>query len=1204
MSQTSPRTASRQISHSSKNKAASTEPIVRQNWGKDVKFLPELDLTKVQRESYAQFLATGIREALDEVNSDKGIEDFTGKNWSLKFGNYHFGTPKYTPSQAKKKAVSYDIPLRVEATLLNKKTGEEQTQEVFLGDIPKMTEAGTFIINGIERAVVTQLVRSPGIFFSGDFDATIGKMLYQAELRPLRGSWIEFNVGKRDVMTVKIDRRRKMPVTVLLRAIGYGTDEEILKLFEDIELKDGVDYIRNTIQKDVTKNQNEALIELYEKMRPGEPAVLDNAKQMLHQMFFDPRRYDLAEVGRYKMNRRLKIDVSIKQTVITPEDMVAAVRYLINLQNGLGKVDDIDHLSNRRVRRVGELVQANAFRIGIIRLERSIREKMSLTKTDEVLTPAALVNARPLIATISEFFRRNRLSTILDQTNPLSEIDNLRRLSVMGSGGVTRERASFSMRDINASQYSRIDPVRSPEGPNIGLVTYLALYTRVNDYGFLEAPYHKVENKNGKMMINDEIVYLSADDEEDHNITHASVAVSDKGEITQEWVPLRYMNDFKEGPVTDVEYIDVVPRQVIGTSASLIPFIAHDEANRALMGTHMQCQAVPLLKPQAPIVGTGMEHDVAAAMNRTVLARHDGTIEYVDANKVVVKIDAKEKDSAKLLAKTNEDERIQISGDQETYLVEKFFRTSQSTCYSQKPVVTQGQKVKRGDILVDGPSTDKGELALGTNMLIAYTSFEGLGYEDAIVISDRIVRQDILTSIHISEYRAAVMDTKLGPEELTNDIPNVSEAFLGNLTPDGIIRIGSVVSSGDILVGKIAPKGETELTPEERLLRAIFGEKSREVRDTSLRMPHGEVGTVIDVQILDRELGDELDPGTIKEVMVKVAQIRKITVGDKVAGRHGNKGVISKIVPESDMPHLEDGTPVDIIISPLSVLARMNLGQLLEAHLGWAAKELNYHVSIPAFEKVDENKIWSELENAGLPVSGKVRLIDGRNGEFFSEDTVVGIGYILKLSHMVEDKTHARSTGPYSLVTQQPLGGKAQMGGQRLGEMEVWALEAHRAAHMLQEMLTIKSDDVVGRAKTFEAIVKGTDIPDPTVTESFRVFLCEVKSLCLDIVPHGEQIIDAPDEVEKTVAKIADDDLIAVNDAVVVADDAAVAAGAVDDSGVVASDDSSDGNTTAGPADDPEDSFETDDNEPAGEDLPEDLEPGADELAKVEEGSL
>lgn len=1163
--------------------AKSSSKRTRQYWGRTGVTLPELDLTKVQRESYQEFLATGIRESLDEINAEKGIEDFTGKNWSLKFGEYHFGKSKYTPSQAKRKAVTFDMPLRVEATLTNKRTGEEQTQEVFLGDIPRMTDAGTFIINGIERAVVTQLVRSPGIFFSGDMEPSIGKMLYQAELRPLRGSWIEINVGKRDVITVKVDRRRKMPVTVLLRAMGYGTNEEILNLFADLETKDSTDYIKATLQKDMTASQAEALIELYEKMRPGEPAVLENAKQLLHQMFFDGRRYDLGIVGRYKLNRRLKTNTPLDTTVLSPQDVVAAVRYLITLQNGKGKVDDIDHLSNRRVRRVGELVQANAFRIGLIRLERSIREKMSLTKTDELLTPAALVNARPLIATISEFFRRNRLSTILDQTNPLAEIDNLRRLSVMGSGGVTRERASFSMRDINASQYSRIDPVRSPEGPNIGLVTYLALYARVNDFGFLEAPYRTVTNKDGKMMINDEIVYLSADDEEDAHITHAGVETSDKNQITQEWVPIRHMNDFSEGPVEQVQYIDVIPRQVIGTSASLIPFIAHDEANRALMGTHMQCQAVPLLRPQAPVVGTGMESAVASAMNRTVAARHAGIVKYVDANKIVIEIDKKEKDHAKMTAATAENEKIVIDthAGTETYVIEKFFRTSQSTCYSQNPVVEAGQKVERGEIILDGPATDNGELALGSNLLIAYTSFEGLGYEDAIVISDAVVRKDLLTSIHISEYRATVMDTKLGPEELTNDIPNVSETYLGNLTPDGIIRIGSVVSSGDILVGKIAPKGETELTPEERLLRAIFGEKSREVRDTSLRMPHGESGVVIDVAILDRDLGDELDPGTIKEVTVKVAQVRKITVGDKVAGRHGNKGVISKIVPVADMPHLEDGTAVDIIISPLSVLARMNLGQLLESHLGWAAQKLGYNVAIPAFEKMDEDKIWSELGEAGLPTSGKVRLIDGRTGERFGEDTVVGIGYILKLIHMVEDKTHARSTGPYSLVTQQPLGGKAQMGGQRLGEMEVWALEAHRAAHLLQEMLTIKSDDVVGRAKTFEAIVKGTEIPDPTVTESFRVFLCEVKSLGLDIVPMGTEEVETIEEVDKDVAAMASEMAEELGATIVADEDAQI----VD-------------------AEDAEAAEISDTAEVEETELPEDLEPGAEDLEQVEEGAL
>ena len=1094
----------------------------RVNWGKEHKVLPQMDLIKLQKENYKWFLEEGIAGSLKEVNGEKGIEDFTGKNWSLSFGSYRFGQPKYSPSKAKSKAVSYDKPLYVEATLLNKKTGEEQTQEVFLGDLPMMTDMGTFIINGIERAIITQLVRSPGVSFLGDADVASRRVLYKAELRPLRGSWLEMNVGRRNIITIKVDRRRKMPATVLLRALGYETDDAIRELLKDVVSQDEFDLLENTLKKDPTSSQAEALIEIYEKMRPGEPAVLETAKEYFSQLFFDGRRYDLGLVGRYKLNRRLKIDVKRETTVLTPDDMVTTFKYLMQLQNGIGKTDDIDHLSNRRVRRVGELVKTSAFRIGLIRLERSIREKMSLTKTDETLTPAALVNARPLIATISEFFRRNRLSAILDQTNPLSEIDNLRRLSVMGTGGVTRERASFSMRDINASQYSRICPVRSPEGPNIGLVTYLALYTRVNEFGFLEAPYFKLKKKGDKIAIDYEnITYFAADEEEDYKITHASINIDEKGVIQDEWVPFRHMNQFLEGSVKDVEYIDIVPRQVIGTSASLIPFIAHDEANRALMGTHMQCQAVPLVKPQAPIVGTGMEEAISTAMSHSIAAQYPGTIDYVDANRVDLKLNKSDHKSAAAFFEQQTNENINYSKGIVTYNIKKFERTSQSTCYSQSVVVKLGQKLAKGDIVVNGASADEGELSLGSNLLIAYTSFDGLGYEDAIVISDRLVKDDSLTSIQINEYKARVMDTRLGPEDLTNDIPNVSEAYLSNLTMEGIIRVGSQVNSGDILVGKVAPKGETELSPEERLLRAIFGEKSKEVRDTSLRLPHGETGTVIEVRVLDRELGDELNPGTLKEVIVKVAQIRKIRVGDKLAGRHGNKGVISQVVPSADMPHLEDGTAIDIIISPLSVLARMNLGQLLEAHLGWAAKKLGYRVAVPAFEKIDESKIWSELERAGLSASGKAQLFDGRTGEAFSEESVVGIGYMLKLSHMVEDKTHARSTGPYSLVTQQPLGGKAQMGGQRLGEMEVWALEAHRAAHVLQEMLTIKSDDVRGRANAFEAMVKGDDIPAPSVPESFKVLMRELNSLALTITPIDSEEVE---EVEEVPTPIEEDD--------------------------------------------------------------------------------
>jgi len=1094
----------------------------RQNWGTPHPVLPKLDLVGLQINSFNDFLDNGIRQALDEINADGGIEDYTGKNWRLTFGKYWFGQTKHSVSEAKRKGLTYDMSLYTDAILLNKKTGQEQTQEVFLGDIPKMTSIGTFVVNGIERAVVTQLVRSPGVFFSGETDPSSRQELYQAELRPKRGSWLEMTVGRRQVIAVKVDRRRKMPVTVLLRAMGLGTDEEILEAFKDVSTNDELKLIEKTIEKDPTKTQSEALIELYEKMRPGEPAVLDTAREYANGLFFNPRRYDLGLVGRYKMNRRLEIDVEEDNTVLTLEDVVATVAYLVKLQNKQGYTDDIDHLSNRRIRQIGELVKESAFRIGMIRLERSIREKMSLTKTEDLLTPAALVNARPLIATISEFFRRNRLSTILDQTNPLSEIDNLRRLSVMGSGGVTRERASFSMRDINASQYSRIDAVRSPEGPNIGLVTYLALYTQVNKYGFLDAPYLKVEKSGKKMKVTDKVVYLSADEEADYKITHAGVEVDKNGFIKDEWVAMRHQNNFTEGPVNDVEYIDVVPRQVVGTSASLIPFIAHDEANRALMGTHMQCQAVPLVKAQAPIVGTGMEGAVAEAMGRTVVAKHNGEVVYVDGNRVEIKVDKADQAKAKDEAKVNDNDQYFFEAGKDIYNVGKFVRTSQSTCYSQKPIVKLGEKVKKGQVILDGPAADGGELALGTNLVIAYASFDGLGYEDAIVISDRLVKEDLLTSVQITEHKAKVMDTKLGPEELTGDIPNVSEIYLANLTSEGIIRIGSVVDAGDILVGKIAPKGETELTPEERLLRAIFGEKSREVRDTSLRMPHGEKGTIIDVQVLDSDLGDELDPGTLKEVIIKIAQVRKITVGDKLAGRHGNKGVISQIVPIADMPHLDDGTPVDIIISPLSVLARMNMGQLLEAHAGWAADKLGYKVAVPAFESFDEQKIWDELKRAGLPASGKARLIDGRTGQKFGEDTTVGIGYILKLTHMVEDKMHARSTGPYSLVTQQPLGGKAQMGGQRLGEMEVWALEAHRAAHTLQEMLTIKSDDVMGRAKAFEAIVKGVEIPAPTVPESFRVLMRELNSLAIDVIPHEVQEEEEPEIVVKKVEAASD----------------------------------------------------------------------------------
>ncbi|MDP1721948.1 MAG: DNA-directed RNA polymerase subunit beta [Candidatus Gottesmanbacteria bacterium] len=1056
------------------------------SWGKAYPNLPPLDLVLVQRESYQWFLETGIRELLDEVTP---VVDFTGKNWELSFGDYYFGKPRLSSEVARDKGLTFDMPLKVTTTLTNKQTGSRVTQEVFLGDIPAMTANGTFIINGIERCVVNQLVRSPGIYFTSQIDPSTGRMLYTAEIRPLHGSWLEFAMTRHDVLMVRIDRRRKFPATTFLRAIGVSDEAEIRKLFADVDLDKDHQFIDATLKKDLTTSQVEATLELYKKLRPGEPIVLDNAQELLRTMFFDYRRYSMERVGRYKMNKKLGVSVPLDRQhwVLTKEDIIGSIRYLIGLANGKGDVDDIDHLGNRRVRRVGELVATNAFRVGLLRLERSIREKMSLAGAAAIdLTPSQLVNARPIIAAVNDFFRTSQLSTILDQTNPLAEIDNLRRLTVMGIGGISRERASFSIRDINASQYGRICPVRSPEGPNIGLVTYMALYARVNEYGFLETPYRKVEKieKNGttRVRVTDQIVYISADDEQYHYVTHASIAMDDEGYILDERIPVRYKGEFLEADAKLVDFIDVVPRQVVGAPASLIPFLAHDEANRALMGTHMQSQAVPLIVPQSPVVGTGMEAAISMSMGRVIMSPDDAVVTYADAGTVSIKT----KD-----------------GLEETYAVEKFKRTSQSTCYNQHVSVKTGDKVKKGAILIDGPSSENGELALGTNAVVAYMSYDGLGYEDAIVISDRLVKEDSLTSVNIEEYEASVVDTKLGIEETTRDIPNVGEEALRNLDEDGIVVVGAEVAPNDILVGKIAPKGETELTAEERLLRAIFGEKAREVRDTSLRMPHGERGTVIEVKILDKEAGDELEPGTNRKIIIKVAQVRKVVVGDKLAGRHGNKGVISKIVPQADMPYLADGTTVDLIISPLSVLSRMNLGQLLESHLGLAAQKLNLKIALPVFEPIIEADIVKKLVEAKLPVNGKTTLYDGRSGEAFKEPIVVGIGYIMKLIHMVEDKTHARSTGPYSLVTQQPLGGKAQMGGQRLGEMEVWALEAHRAAHVLQEMLTIKSDDVVGRAKAFEAIVKGTDIPASTVPESFKVLVKELQALGLHVEPTG-----------------------------------------------------------------------------------------------------
>jgi DNA-directed RNA polymerase subunit beta len=1067
-----------------KNNKTNNKDNIRQNWGQEYPFLPNLDLLDVQKGSYRWFIEVGIGEVLKEVSP---IDDFTEKNWSLIFKDYRIGKPANSPEVALEKGIVYDAPLYVNATLVNKKTNTTLDQEVFLGDIPQMTTRGTFIINGVERAVVNQLVRSPGVFFTAIQDNVTGKTLYNAEIRPVHGSWLEFSTTRHQTLTVKIDRRRKFPATTFLRAIGLSSNDDIRQKFNNLKKESQTSFIDNTLQKDETGNSKDAVIEIFRRMHPGEPIVFEKVRESFDGMFFNTRRYDLGAVGRYKINKKLKsmpFFIPPQTRILTMEDIVGTISFLIKLVQGDGEVDDIDSLANRRVRRVGELVAATAFRVGVLRLERSIKERMSLISPDVPPSTASLINARPIMASINEFFRTSQLSTILDQTNPLSEVDNLNRLTVMGTGGISRERAAFSIRDINSSQYGRICPIRSPEGPNIGLVTYMSLYSRVNDYGFLEAPYRKVVKKKLKrktqVKATDEIVYLDAEDERRHYITHAGALVSDI--ILRDRVPVRYRGAFIEVEKERIDLVDIVPRQVVGAAASLIPYVAHDEANRALMGTHMQCQAVPLVNPKSPIVGTNMEKAIARVMNRVIFAPFDGKVTYADAKKVTIK---------------------GKKGEELTYFIDSFKRTSQATSYTQKTMVTTSEKVKYGDLLVDGPATDNGELALGQNLLIAYASLDGLGYEDAIVISDRLVKEDVLSSIHIEKHGTSVVETKLGPEETTRDIPNVSEEDLANLDEEGIIVVGSDVNASDILVGKIAPKGETELTAEERLLRAIFGEQAREVRDTSLRMSHGERGTVINVQILDRKKGDELEPGTLRKIIVEVAQFRHIVVGDKLAGRHGNKGVISKILPVADMPYLSDGTPIDIVISPISVLARMNLGQLLEAHLGLACSHLNIKVGLPVFEDFREERIVASLKTAKLSEDGKTLLFDGRTGEPYENPVVVGIEYMMKLIHMVEDKTHARSTGPYSLVTQQPLGGKAQMGGQRLGEMEVWALDAHRARYTLQEMLTIKSDDVVGRAKAFEAIVKGVDIPTPRVPESFKVLMKELASLGLNIIPIG-----------------------------------------------------------------------------------------------------
>jgi len=1054
----------------------------RTNWGKKYPQIPALDLLAVQKESWEKFLKTDLEETVRAISP---ISDYTGNNWLLELGELFFDKIIVTPEVARLKGLNYTVPVYTKVKLTNKRTGLVREEDVFLLNLPTMTLEATFIINGIERGVINQLVRSPGVYFTSEIDPATGKTLCNAEIRPVRGSWLEFFIGKKDVIFARIDRKKKVPATIILRAAAALTDKQLVGEFGD--------YINGTISADPTKTQEEAYLEFYRKLRPGEPVVLENAQKFFNDRFFDLRTYELGQVGRHKINKKFAFNFSDENKenwIIKKEDLIATIRHLIKLQKGEAThFDDIDSLANRRLRRCGEIVSQVALRPAMARFERMVKERMSLLSTKEKPTPSQMINPQPLISSLNTFFRSNQLSAILDQTNPLAELDLLRRVTVVGVGGLTRERAAFSIRDVHSSQYGRICSVRSPEGPNIGLVTYLALYAKVNKYGFIEAPFRKIV-KNGKDYIfSDDVIYMDADDEYDNQITHLGIKIEDNI-IKQNWVPIRFQGEFSEGPVDQVKFIDMVPNEIVGASASLIPFVDHDDATRALMGSHMQTQAVPLVQPEAPIVGTGMEAEVASAMGRCVLSKNNGTVNYVDADKVVV--------------------------DDITYPVTKFERTSPyGTCYDQQVLVNLGDKVKKGDVLIDGPATSHGELSIGRNLLVAYASIDGLGYEDSFLISDRLVKQDILTNIQIFEYKADVVETKLGTEELTKDIPNVSEAELAKLTEDGIVMIGATVGPNDILVGKVEPRGEKELTAEERLLRAIFGEKAREVKDTSLRVPNGEGGVVIKIETLGKEDGDELDPGVNKVVKVYVAQLRRIQEGDKIAGRHGNKGVICRIMPEYDMPHLADGTPVDLVMSPLSVIARMNLGQILEVILAAAGQKLNKKYAVPVFEKYSEDQIGKELAEAGLNVTGKTKLYDGRTGDAFDQDVVVGIGYILKLVHMVDDKVHARSTGPYSLVTQQPLGGKARMGGQRLGEMEVWALEAHQAAHILQEMLTIKSDDIEGRTHAFQAIIKGQAIPEPAIPESFKVLTKELAGLALDISPVGmKPVIEEESEGE------------------------------------------------------------------------------------------
>lgn len=1148
---------------------------VRMSFSNNEEILKMPNLIEIQKNSYNWFLNEGLKEVFKDVS---GITDYTG-NLVLDFLDYHLDSdkPNYSIAECKERDATYSAALRVKARLLNKENGEIKESDVFMGDFPLMTDSGTFVINGAERVIVSQLVRSPGVYYKMEYDKT-GKELFSSTVIPNRGAWLEYENDANDVLYVRIDKNRKIPITVLIRALGLGTDDEIIEYF-------GRDArILATIEKDACKTLEEGLIEVYKKLRPSEPPTLDSAKAHLEMLLFDERRYDISRVGRYKYNKKLNLmgrilgnvlaqpvanpmtgeiildkgetvtyekaleieksgahavyilkeekeikvisngmveindfvnfdahkecgirekvsfrvlceilescdsDDELKEAItarideltpktITTDDIFASINYMMCLAEGLGTTDDIDHLGNRRIRCVGELLQ-NQFRIGFARLERVIRERMTLQAQDlELLTPQSLINIRPVVAAIREFFGSSPLSQFMDQTNPLAELTHKRRLSALGPGGLSRDRAGFEVRDVHYSHYGRMCPIETPEGPNIGLISYLATFARINEYGFIEAPFRKVDKETG--IVTKEVVYMTADVEDDFIVAQANEPLTEDGRFKNAKIIGRFRDEFVEIESDKADYMDICPRMVVSVATSMIPFLENDDANRALMGSNMQRQAVPLLKSESPIVATGMEYQAGVDSGVCVLAKDDGTVTKVSAREITVKYD---------------------NGKKETYILSKFIRSNQSTCVNQVPVVNEGQKVVKGEVLADGPATNNGEISLGKNALIGFMTWEGYNYEDAVLISEKLVRDDVYTSIHIEEYETEARDTKLGPEEITRDIPNVGEDVLKDLDATGIIRVGTEVHAGDILVGKVTPKGETELTAEERLLRAIFGEKAREVRDTSLRVPHGAYGVVVDVKVFTREnSNDELAPGVNKVVRCYIAQKRKLSVGDKMAGRHGNKGVVSRILPVEDMPFLPNGTPLDIVLNPLGVPSRMNIGQVLEVHLGYAAKALGWKIMTPVFDGAHEEDIFECFRKAGYSEDGKTWLKDGRTGEYFDNPVTVGYMYYLKLHHLVDDKIHARSTGPYSLVTQQPLGGKAQFGGQRFGEMEVWALEAYGAAYTLQEILTVKSDDVVGRVKTYESIVKGQNVPKPGIPESFKVLIKELQSLSLDI---------------------------------------------------------------------------------------------------------